>query len=323
MEIQYGKMILYGILSAIFYIAVPLVVIYFVELYNLMTFSQGYITFLIVFGCIGVAFSMARHAFPEDTSQNRIVAFLSTVFSGLYLFYIFGGFTPGRSYGTYSINTPTIQVLLGLQMIAWLFLISTGITALKYLIEAIELRKKKEYRVKAKKSFKLSRVFKGLGTLMSIIILGYFASLVYSGLNLGLNLDDTFYPQRDPGANPDPDFSDDTFNITISFDVDNQGLYAIYDVNIFLYIFTETTANDTALPENTKIGESTGYYYSAFHAFTTTLDQNITAEIFSTYVPGLLTTDATLKFQIGFTTLYANIDIAVNVSVSLPWTAPF
>ena len=323
MEIQYGKMILYGILNTIFYIALPLVVIYFVELYNIMTFSQSFITYLIVIGCIGIALSMARHAFPEDTSANRIVAFISAIYSGIYLFYMFGGFTPGVSYGTYSINTPTIQVLVGLQMIAWLFLISTGITALKYLIEAVELRKKKEYRVQAKKSFKLSRVFKGLGTLMSLIIMGYFASLIFSGLNLGLNLDDTFDFQRDQGANPDPDYSDDIINLTISFDVDNQGLYAIYDVNIFLYIYTENTANDTALPENTKIGESSGYYYSAFHAFTTTLDQNVTAIISPSYVPGLLTTDATLKFQIGFSTLYANIDIAVNVSVSIPWTAPF
>jgi hypothetical protein len=286
-----------------------------------MTFSQDFITYLIVFGCIGVVLAMAKHAYPKDTSQNRIIAFISAVFSGLYLFYIFGGFTPGVSYGTYYIDTPIIQVLLGLSMIAWLFLISTGISALQYLIEAIELRKKKEYHVEAKKSFKLSRIFKGLGTLMSLIIMGYFVSIIFSGMNLGINLHDTFGYGYDPGANPDPDFSDDTLNFSITFDVDNQGIYAIYEVNIFLYIFTETTANDTALPEHTKIGESTGYYYSAFHAFTTVLDQNITAVIFSSHVEGLLKTDATLRFQIGFSTLYANIDIAVNVSISLPWTA--
>jgi hypothetical protein len=319
MEIQYGKMILYGILSALFYIALPLVVIYFVEFFNLMIFSQSFITYLIVFGCIGVALSMARHAFPKDTSANRIVAFISAVYSGIFLFYIFGGFTPGVSYGTYSIDTPTIQVLLGLQMIAWLFLISTSISALKYLIEAIELRKKKEYRIQAKKSFKFSRIFKGLGTLMSIIILGYFASLIYSGLNLGISLNPPSYGYDTNGT---PSLNDDTLNFTLSFNLDNQGLYALYDVNIFLFIFTETTANASALPEYTKIGDSSGYYYSAFHAFTTTLNQNVTATIISnSLVQGLLTTDATLKFQISFMTLYANIDIAVNVSISIPWTA--
>ena len=317
MEIQYGKMILYGILQAVLYLAVPLIIIYFIELYNIMTFSQDFITYLIVIGCIGVALSMAKHAFPPDTSANRIVAFIGAIYSGLYLFYIFGGFTPGVSLGTYYIDIPSLQVLLGLQVIAWLFLISTGISALKYLIQAIELRKKREYEIKAKKTFKLSRIFKGLGTLMSIIILGYFASIIFSGMNLGISLDDPAPPDYDNKGTPS--FLDDSLNFTLTFDVDNQGLYAIYDVIIFLDIFTETTANDTALPEYTKIGASSGYYYSAFHSFTLTPDQSITATISPMYIEGLLTTNATLKFQISFSTLYANIDIAVNVSISIPW----
>ena len=322
-EIQYGKMILYGILTALFYIALPLVVIYFVELYNIMTFNQSFITYLIVFGCIGIALSMARHAFPEDTSANRIVAFISAVYSGIYLFYIFGGFTSGVSYGTYYIDTPTLQVLLGLQMIAWLFLISTGISALKYLIEAIELRKKREYTVKAKKSFRLSRVFKGLGTLMSLIIMGYFLSLIFSGMNLNFNLHDP-EPEDiswDDGGTP-LNATDDAFNMTLRFDVGNQGLYAIYDVYLDLYIFTLDTDNPIFLPENTLIGQSPGNYYGTYHAFTNTLNQSLTALINPLYAPGLATTDATLKLQISFTTLYANIDISVNLSISIPWTSP-
>jgi len=321
MEIQYGKMILYGILQAILYIAVPLIVIYLLENFNIMTFTQDFTTYLIVFGCIGVALSMAKHAFPRDTSANRTIAFIVAIYSGLYLFYIFGGFTPGVSYGTYYINTPTIQVLLGLQMIAWLFLISTGISALQYLIEAIELRKKKEYRLQAKKSFKLSRVFKGLGTLMSLVIMGYFASIIFSGMNLGLNLDDTYALGWDDGGTPmNP--ADDSFNVTMSFDVSNQGLYAIYDVYLDLYIFTLDTDNPPVLPENTLIGQSLGNYYGTFHAFTNYLNQNLTAYINPLYAPGLAITDATLKLQISFLTLYANINIDVNFSISTPWNAP-
>jgi hypothetical protein len=322
MEIQYGKMILYGILQAVLYIAVPLIIIYFVELYNIMTFSQDFITYLMVIGCIGVALSMAKHAFPSDTSANRIVAFIGAIFSGIYLFYIFGGFTPGVSLGTYYIDIPNLQVLLGLQVIAWLFLISTGISALKYLIEAIELRKKREYQIKAKKSFKLSRIFKGLGTIMSLVILGYFASIVISGMisYRGISLHDPAPPDYDNKGTPS--FLDDSLNFTLTFDINNQGLYAIYDVTIFLNIYTETTTNDTVLPEYTKIGTSSGYYYSAFHAFTFTPDQSIIATIFPMYIEGLISTNATLKFQISFSTLYANIDIAVNASISFPWNVP-
>jgi hypothetical protein len=322
MEIQYGKMILYGILQAILYIAVPLIVIYLLETFNIMTFSQSFTTYLIVFGCIGVALSMAKHAFPKDTSANRIVAFVVAIYSGLYLFYIFGGFNPGVSYGTYYINTPTIQVLLGLQMIAWLFLISTGISALQYLIEAIELRNKKEYRVKAKKSFKLSRVFKGLGTLMSLIIMGYFASIIFSGMNLNLNIDDiegSDIGWDDGGTLLNP--ADDSINITMSFDVSNQGLYAIYDVYLNLYIFTLDTNNPVALPENTLIGQSMDNYYGTFHAFTDSLDNEITVDINPLYAPGLASTDANLKLQISFSTLYANINIDLNFSLTTGWNS--
>jgi hypothetical protein len=161
MAIQYNKMILHGILQAVLYIALPLVLFEVISMMGLVTFSQEFKITIIIIGIIGVVFAMLRHAFPKDTSANRLVAFGSVVYSGIYLFYLFGGFTPGVALGTYSINLPTIQVLLGLQLIAWLFLASSGIRALQYLIEAIELRKKKEYNIRIKKQFKLSKLFKG------------------------------------------------------------------------------------------------------------------------------------------------------------------
>ena len=116
MEIQYGKMILHGILSAIFYLVVPLVLFYFLELYGIMTFTAAYRIAIIIFGIIGIIISILRHAFPEDTSANRYVRFGITVYSGIFLFYMFGGFDPGTTLGTYYINIPDLlQVLLGLK----------------------------------------------------------------------------------------------------------------------------------------------------------------------------------------------------------------
>ncbi|MFX0012404.1 MAG: hypothetical protein ACFE9R_18975, partial [Candidatus Hermodarchaeota archaeon] len=258
MTVQVGKMILYGILSAIFYIAVPLILFTFIENTGFMSFSQEFKISVIIYGVIGVVFSMLGHAYPKDTSANRLVAFGSTLYSGIFLFYIFGGFTPGVSLGTYSISVSTIQVLLGLQLIAWLLLGSTAIRALQYLIEAIELRKKKEYKVRGKKQFRISRLFKGLGILMTLVIVGYFGSLIYSGMNLGFALHpvgpgDISYSD---GGTPYPQVSDDSLNMTLTFDLDNQGLYAIYDLYINVDVYTGTTANSSVLPEYTKIGET-------------------------------------------------------------------
>ena len=321
MEVQIGKMILYGILSAVFYIVVPLLLFEVIGSLGIMTFTQAFKTSIIIFGIIGTIISMLRHLFPKDSAANRLVALGATVYSGIYLFYMFGGFTPGVSLGTYAIAFGPIQALLGLQLIAWLLLASSGIRGLQYLVEAIELRKKKEYNVKVRRQFKLSKVFKVFGTIMSLAMLGYFGSLVYSGLNLGFDIDDNFTFGHDAGGTPlDP--SDDTVNITMSFDVSNQGIYAIYNVYIDVAFYTVTSANTSALPIGAKIGESLNNFYSTFHSFTLTPDNNVTVNIDPSHIVGFLTTDAELKFQISFSTLYAGILVDLNISIQpVPWTA--
>lgn len=323
MTVQVGKMILYGILSAILYIAVPLILFTVIENMGIMSFSQEFKISVMIYGGIGVVFSILSHAYPKDTSANRLVAFGSTLYSGIFLFYIFGGFTPGVSLGTYSISISFIQILLGLQLIAWLLLGSTAIRALQYLIEAIELRKKKEYKVRVKKQFRLSRVFKGLGILMTLVIVGYFGSLIFSGMNLGFALHpiapgDISYSD---GGTPYPQISDDSLNMTLTFDLDNQGLYAIYDLYINVDIYTGTTANASVLPEFTKIGETLNSYFPTFHSFTSYPNQDIVIQIDSTYVYGLATTNANLELHFSFSTLYAGIVIALNATLPTPWIA--
>jgi len=320
MEIQWGKMILHGLLNAVFYIGLPLGLIYVFEYLNVITFAESFTISIMIFGIIGTIISMLKHGFPKETSANRLISFFISVYSGIYLFYIFGGFEPSTKLGTYYINTELIQILLGMQVIAWLFLSSTIIRALQYLVEAIELRKKKEYRVSVKKGFKLSKVFKAFGFLMTLVIMGYFASVIFSGMNLNFNIHETYALGWDNGGTPiDP--ADDAINITMTFDITNNGIYAIYDVNLSVDIFTETTANSSTLPEYTKIGETTDEYYSAFHSFTQSLNQELTIKIDPLYAPGLAVTDATLRLQISFETLYASVFIDLNISIITPWNA--
>jgi len=316
MAIQITKMILHGILNAILYIALPLILFEVVSMMGLMTFSQEFITSIMIIGIIGTVFAMLRHAYPKDTSKNRIIAFGSTIYSGIYMFYLFGGFSQGIQLGTYSISVGPLQVLLGLQIIAWLLLGSSGIRALQYLIEAIELRKKKEYRAK----FRVSKIFKALGIMLSLIIFGYLGSIVYSGMNLSFNFHPTFVLDHDTGVLPlDP--IDDSINITVTFDLDNQGFYAIYDVYIDAEFRTVWSANESALPVGVKVGGSLDNYFSTFHSFTNNLNNNITLVMDPAYIVGLATTDATLAFKISFSTLYAAIFINLNLTVDIPWNS--
>jgi len=315
MDIQINKMIFNGILNALMYIALPLIIFEIISILSPISFSQEFKITIIIIGIIGTVFAMLRHAFPKDTSANRLLAFGSTIYSGLYMFYIFGGFTSGAQLGTYSINLPGLQILLGLQIIAWLLLGSSGIKALQYLIEAIELRKNKEYRIK----FRLSYIFKVFGTIFSLIIFGYLGSIAYSGSNLGFVFHDTFPIGWDTGdLLYDP--SDDTINITMTFDLDNQGFYAIYDVYINAELHTVISTNESALPVGVKVGESLDSYYSTFHSFTNNINNNITIVMDPTYIVGLATTDATLELRISFSTFYALILVNLNGSVNIPWS---
>ena len=315
MAIQITKMILHGILNAILYIALPLILFEVVSMMGLMTFSQEFITSIMIIGIIGTVFAMLRHAYPKDTSKNRLIAFGSTIYSGIYLFYLFGGFSQGIQLGTYSISVGPLQVLLGLQIIAWLLLGSSGIRALQYLIEAIELRKKKEYRAK----FRVSKIFKALGIMLSLIIFGYLGSIVYSGMNLSFNFHPTFVLDHDTGVLPlDP--IDDSINITVTFDLDNQGFYAIYDVYIDAEFRTVTSANESALPVGVKVGEVSNTYFSTFHSFTNNINNNITLVMDPAYMVGLVTTDADLSLKLSFATLYAAIFINLNITVNIPWS---
>ena len=52
MEIQYGKMVLHGILATISYIVIPLVLFYFLEFYYIMTFTDSFRISIIIFGIL-------------------------------------------------------------------------------------------------------------------------------------------------------------------------------------------------------------------------------------------------------------------------------
>ena len=320
MKIQISKMIIYGIIGTIFYIILPIFLFNTLSTYNIITFSETFIMSTIIMGVIGVIILVLGKAFPKDTIVNRLIALTSTIYTAFYLFYIFGGFDPSRRLGTYYVNMAHVQILLGLKIIAWLLLISVIINSLQYVIEAIEIQKQKEYNVNVKKPVKVSILFKVLGIIMSLVITGYLISIIASGANLRFNLNEDFDPTYDYNETQS-DFSDDSLNITASFDVKNNGIYSINDVYLKFEIFTDTTDNSSILPENTLIGESENVRYFEFKALTITSDKKINVVMNPLYIQGLATTDASLEFKISFSAIYAGVFVDLNASINVPWTS--
>ncbi|MBY8981280.1 MAG: hypothetical protein KGD72_12885, partial [Candidatus Lokiarchaeota archaeon] len=94
--------------------------------------------------------------------------------------------------------------------------------------------------------------------------------------------------------------------------ITNNGIYAIYDVNLSLGLY---------LSNGTKLGGAPNQYYSAFHSFTQTLDQSLTIVVNSTYVGYLILNSDTLTLQISFETMYAAIYLDLDLFLPVPWTA--
>jgi hypothetical protein len=153
---------------------------------------------------------------------------------------------------------------------------------------------------------------------MSLVIFGYFGSIVYSGMNLGFSFHPMTPPVYDNGGTPD--FSDDILSINITFDLDNQGLYAIYNAYVGAEISVQTSTNTSALPLGLKVGGG-GKTFATFHSFTNNINNTITVLMDNTYMFELATTDATLKLKFLFNTVYATILINLNLTVQdIPWT---
>ncbi|MBD3194032.1 MAG: hypothetical protein GF317_03185 [Candidatus Lokiarchaeota archaeon] len=320
MEIQPGKMILNGIIYALLYIGAPLIILFLLDFYNIINFSSYFFTGILIFGIIGTVMAVLKAAYPKDSAKNRVIMFLITIYSGVYLFYIFGGFDPTAELGNFSISTSQISVFLGLKLIAWLALISAGVRSLQYFFEALELRGVEKDSLKYKKRAKPSLLFKVIGTLISIGLAFYIISVIGSGVMIRPNLQN-FSPDYDDAGTPvDP--SDDTFNMTITFGVSNNGIYPLRGLIIHAEIWSLTSENTTALPLNTKVGESPNVAYGDIAPFSEITAQNITIIIDSNYDEDLAEYDATLEILLDISLSFGGISINLNITFPTPWTAP-
>jgi len=315
MEMQIGKMVLNGIVYALLYIALPLTVLYLLDFYNIITFSSYFIVGIIIFGIIGVIMAVLKAAYPKDSAKNRVIMFIITIYSGVYVFYIFGGFDPTTELGNFSINTQLVQVLLGIKLIAWLSLASAAVKSLQYLFEAFELRgvtkDSREYKRRAKPSL----FFKIISILISIGLALYIISLIWSGVNIRpAFLSSPTFNYDDGGTPVDP--SDDILNLTTPIDFINQGLYPLNEFSLKMELWV--ISSNSTIPSNTKIGESSPIYYPILPAQTIT-SMNIELIVGSTYASDLANSSGTMDFKMIFSTFFGGIFVNINFSLVQPY----
>jgi len=311
-------MIIFGTISTIIYVIVPLILLTVLSGLQLIDFKPSFQLTLIILGIFSVIITIVKNIFSKNTIKGNIIGIASSIFSGLYTFYLFGGFSLEKTWGSYQIQTETFVANLGLQLIAWLLLIGALVRAVGSGVHLIEIIREERSGREKSKDYQPHQILTAVGVGIAIFMFGYLGTIIYSGTNIGLLVKEDYEYSYDVGT-ADPD--DDKINITVSFDLQNYGFYPISDVVINVDIFTINTSDGTqiALPDDTKIGEVDDETYKNFPPKQTTYNEELTVSIFSQYAPGLVAYDANLSLQIYFSSFYAGILIDFYTTQRSQW----
>ena len=326
MRIKLASMIFYGIMKVIFYLVFPLLLISVLQLIGIMQFSDAYILGIIILGVIGTAVTILNHTFKKDTVASGYASIVDSIYSAIFIFYIFGGFTVGDGFGNYFIDMPIgdqrVSIQVGLQIIAYVSMIAAGIKLFQHIFRTAELKKDKEYHVKIKRSFRASTFFRVIGSLVSVALLAYIISIPVSALNVSIDIEgDGFNYVYDLGPDEYNISDGDSITMYLVFNVHNYGIYSILDVRVDVSVLVLDCNNgtDKLIPDNTVIGASPERTYN-FYRFTSTTSQNFTIALIPEYMPQLLICNATLILQISLYARYAQLTAALDIDFQQPWT---
>ncbi|MBY9007510.1 MAG: hypothetical protein KGD63_12200, partial [Candidatus Lokiarchaeota archaeon] len=169
---------------------------------------------------------------------------------------------------------------------------------------------------------KMFRIFKGFGTLTSLVLLGYIFTLIISGVTLRPTLNSLFDYDHDAGLDTIEGTLDDSLNFTISFDMKNGGIYAMQDVNIRLELWTAWSNDTGTLPEGVRVADTINSSFGSFPAFSETYNHTLTVGVDPAYIIGMVTVSCAIDFRFRFNTTYGGIFIDFQMHFIQNWTGP-
>jgi hypothetical protein len=320
-------MILHGLLKVVFNIILPLGLIYLLEIIGIMQFNDVFVIGIIAIGVVGVILSVLTHTFKKDTVAHGYTRIINAVYSALFTFYIFGGFTVGDGFGNYAISTSlagfTVAARVGLQVIAYVSMIGAAFNVLQHISKTAELAKDKEYNITIKKKFRASKVFSIAGFVTSLLLVLYIVSIPVSAIQIKPSLiGDGFEFDHDDNGTP-IDFTDDIIYMYIMFNINNGGAWSIFDVRLDVDLRVQNCIDSgsllTLIPDGTRIGGSPDVVYN-FLQFTSTTSENISISIEPAYVFDLINCSATLLFELSFEARYAQLTLDIDLTFPMEWS---
>jgi hypothetical protein len=317
----YKKGLLYGGITCGIYIIFPIVLISVLSNLNMLQFNSSFTFIILTFGTIAVIISFFKNIFPPNSYHHNLIGLGTAIYSGIYLFYIFGGFSTGANFGNYYIKTEELDALLGLQILAWLMLLAALINAIYYTLKCLEVRRHKEFLLSLKSHFKIRHLFRGASLILYLILLFFILSVILNALYLSFQIQEQYNYSWNNNGTP-LNLLDDRIRLTAYFNAVNPGWYSIQDIILNVEIYTVNTSDlfQLALPDNTKIGEIQNVHYTEFPGASTLYNVSLPIDIIPSFVPGLLTNNASLSLRISLLCSYAGITLILNTTAFTSWS---
>ena len=157
MELKLGKCLLFGSINLVIYLVAPSIIIFMMSYYKILQFSPTFVISLMIMGLIQSGISYFKNLFPSESLIFNLIGIGTSIYSGIYFFYMFGGFSLDRTFGYYQVKTSNLEASFGLQFFAWLIFIASLINTTYYIIKGIESSKKKVFFVG--KKIKLRNIY--------------------------------------------------------------------------------------------------------------------------------------------------------------------
>lgn len=317
----YKKGLLYAGMNCGIYIIFPIVLITLLSNFNILQFNSSFTFIILIFGIIAVIISFFKNILPPNSLNHNLIGLGTAIYSGIYLFYIFGGFNTSANFGNYYIKTEGLDALLGLQILAWLMLLAALINALYYTLKCLEVQRHKEFLLSLKSRFKIRYLFRGASLILYLILLFFILSVIFNALYLSFQIQEQYnYSWNDNGT---PFYySDDRIRLTAYFNAVNPGWYSIQDIILNVEIYTVNTSDlfQIALPNNTKIGEIQNVHYTEFPGSSTLYNVSLPIDIIPSYVLGLIMNNASLSLRISLSCSYAGITVILHTIAYTSWS---
>ncbi|MHA1402259.1 MAG: hypothetical protein ACTSSI_00685 [Candidatus Helarchaeota archaeon] len=321
---QVWSCLIFGSINVIFFIILPITAFYMLQTVFLINLNPAFIITLLIFGSFQSLIAFIKNAFPKKTKIYNLLSIFAAIYSGVFLFYVFGGFGMIGLTDYYYLAGSGFEVLLGISIFAGTMILAAIVNTFYHLMRLIEVIRDKDFSIEFKRNFRSYhlkvRYFVRAGYVLIYATLFFFIlSIIISGLSINFQVDDDLDITWD--NNSTPFFYDDRLDLTSNFNLSNMGFYSVSDIYINVEIYTVTTDDPTKifLPDNTKIGEINNVHYEAFLARYLT-EESITVEVLPQYVPGMVQYNALLDLHISLKCWYAGIYIDFNTSVPSYWS---